>query len=127
MSAHESNFDIDEDVRSDDARNVPAADTATQVRATGVPDPFQRRQDRIDEHLRESLRRVMSADPDQRRQLLENMDRWERMTPEQREEARQRFREQRQERRQEQKEQRRERKQERRDRLQEQRGRLGRG
>ena len=63
----------------------------------------------------------MSADPDQRRQILQNMERWERMTPDEREEARQRFREQRQERRQEQrrerKEQRRERKEQRQQRL----------
>jgi hypothetical protein len=41
---------------------------------------------------------VLEADPAERKQILENMHRWQQMTPREREELRQKFRERRQQR-----------------------------
>src|SRR5207248_1979430 len=64
--------------------------------------------------LRQQLKRVMGADPSERKQVLENMRRWQQMSPEQREEMRQKFREMRRQRKLERRQERQERRQERR-------------
>ena len=66
------------------------------------------------EELRQQLQRVLDADPAERRQILDNMKRWQQMTPEQRQQLRQRFRDRRQQRKQERQQDRKERREERR-------------
>jgi TRAP-type C4-dicarboxylate transport system substrate-binding protein len=56
----------------------------------------------------------MEADPAERRQILENMRRWQQMTPEQREEMRQKFKEMRRQRKLDRRQERQEKRQERR-------------